>query len=891
VSESDKATGGTHVILTHEHADFDAVASLLGAALLMPDAVPVLPRRVNRNVTDFLTIYGGQLPFADAETLPRRRVTSATLVDTQSAQYPRGMGPETQIQVIDHHPLARDDVAPGAYLGGETGACTTLLVEEVCRRAIDITPIEATLLLLGIYEDTGSLTYRSTTSRDLQAGAWLLEQGANLEVGVDFLHHPLTSDQRDLYHALVDNATTHKVKGHTVVIATAVAPDLDGELSTVAHKLRELLEPAALFVLVDLGDHLQLVARSTTDAISVGDVAAELGGGGHNRAAAAMIDGLDTATVADRILQLLEERIQPLHTVREIMSHGAVRTFEADTTVAAAARQMRRYGHEGYPVVRDGEVVGILLRREVDRALHHGLNDTPIDAYMHKGAITIRPEASVEELRELMMQHDVGQVAVVDDGQMIGIVTRTDLLKLWGQPEPVDRAAEIISRLESAVSSALLELLKSASEIAAEQMAQLYVVGGFVRDLLLGVTHGPDIDLVVDGDAVALARALCDKYAGRVRSHSRFGTAKWILPPAWASRPGVPASLDFVTARTEFYESPTALPSVERGSIKSDLRRRDFTINTLAINLSPDHYGQLLDFFGGEADLRAGLIRVLHNLSLVEDPTRILRAARLAERLEFEIESRTRELIDDAVDLLERVSGDRIRHELFAIFEEQHPERMLDRLNEFGALQAMHPGLVFDAWIEDRFAGLPDDIAEWYRMSCREPHTQASPPPTPARERARPAHYLALLAYRMTAKAVEELTQRLQVSSDVAGLVRQMPRLREVEARLRTTGLMRSDVYHALEGFDADALGVLWVATSNSQVRAHLAKYQSSLQCMEPAIDGYDLQAMGVKPGPIYRALLAAVRDARLNGEVTSRAGELAVVRRILTEREIPFED
>lgn len=883
MSEFNPAVDGTHVILTHEHADFDAVASLLGAALLTPEAVPVLPRRVNRNVGDFLTIYGGQLPFADVETLPRQRITSATLVDTQSAQYPRGMGPETQLQVIDHHTLSRDDVEPGAYWGAETGACTTLLVEEICRRGIDLTPIEATLLLLGIYEDTGSLTYRSTTPRDLQAAAWLLQQGANLEVGVDFLHHPLSPEQRGLYETLVDNAKTHKLKGHTVVIASATASDMEGELSTVAHKLRELLEPAALFVLVNLDDHLQLVARSTTDAISVGDIAASLGGGGHDRAAAAMIEDLDAEAVAERILQLLEERIQPLNTVRDIMSYGAVRALEADMTVAEAATRMRRYGHEGYPVVRDGEVVGILARREVDRALHHGLNDASIDTYMHKGALTIRPEASVEELRDLMMQHDVGQVPVVDNGRMIGIVTRTDLLKLWGQPEPVDRAAEIISRLESAVSGPMLTLLNSASETADQQVAQLYVVGGFVRDLLLGVEHGPDIDLVVDGDAINLARALSQKHGGRVRSHSRFGTAKWILPGQWASRPGVPASLDFVTARTEFYEKPTALPSVERGSIKSDLRRRDFTINTLAINLSPDHYGQLLDFFGGEADLRAGIIRVLHNLSFVEDPTRILRAARLAERLQFEIESRTRELIDDAVDLLDRVSGDRIRHELFAMFEEQQPARILGRLDEMGALRAVHPALELDVWIEDRFAKLRDDVAAWYQMSCRERDARLEQP--------RPAHYLALLAYRMDAETVEELIRRLQLASEVADLVRQVPRLREAEEHLRSPGLTRSDIYHTLEAFDSDPLGVLWVATDSDQVQAHLADYHSQLQCIEPAIDGYDLQAMGVKPGPVYRELLAAVRDARLNQEVTSRAGELAIVREILTERGISFTD
>ncbi|MFQ5857623.1 MAG: CBS domain-containing protein [Anaerolineae bacterium] len=885
-----------HLILTHEHADFDAVASLLGAALLMPDAVPVLPRKINRNVTDFLTIYGGQLPFVDVETLPRQRIGWATLVDAQSAQYPRGIGRETRIQVIDHHALVRDDVEPGAYWGGKTGACSTLLVEEICRRGIDLTPIEATLLLLGIYEDTGSLIYAGTAPRDLQAAGWLLEQGASLEVAADFLYHPLSPAQRELYDRLVENTKTHEFAGHAVVIATAEAPDFKDELSTVAHKIRNLLEPAALFVLVDLGEYIQMVARSTTDAVPVGQIAAALGGGGHDRAAAAVIQDLTMHGVCHRLLHLLDEHIQPLVTVREIMSHGTVRSIEPDATVSEAARKMRRYGHEGYPVVRDGQVLGILTRREVDRAMHHRLDNAPVETYMHKGAVAISPDASVEELQKLMMEYDVGQVPVVDDGEMIGIVTRTDLLKLWGQPDRVDRAAEITTRLQSALSPALLELLGLASAAAGRRGDQLYIVGGFVRDLLLGAEHGPDIDLVVDGDAIGLARALQREHGGRVRSHARFGTAKWILPDEWSMRASVPDSLDFVTARTEFYEQPTALPSVERGSIKSDLRRRDFTINTMAINLNPDRRGELLDFFGGEADLERALIRVLHNLSFVEDPTRILRAARLAERLGFEIEPRTRELIVDAIDLLDRVSGDRIRHELYASFEEKQPERVLARLHELGALQAIHPALTYDAWIAEKFEKLRVQMPNWHKMDCRAPDAPDGRP-SPSPERPAPALYLALLTFRpstssgpcLDTEVIEQIMERLHVPSEAAGLIRQIPALRAAEEQLQQSTLRRSDVYHILEKFASDTLCILWVATDELPVRERVVLYHRELQCIEPAVDGHFLRELGVKPGPIYRDILTAVRDARLNQEATTRADEEALVRKMLEERGVGY--
>ena len=205
----------------------------------------------------------------------------------------------------------------------------------------------------------------------------------------------------------------------------------------------------------------------------------------------------------------------------------------------------------------------------------------------------------------------------------------------------------------------------------------LYAVGGFVRDLLLAQPNF-DLDLVVEGDAIRLAQELVAATGGRLRSHRRFGTAKWILPAELAGENGqLPDSLDFVTARTEFYEHPTALPTVERSSIKQDLHRRDFTINTLAVRLTPDRWGELLDFYGGREDLEDGVIRVLHSLSFVEDPTRILRAARFEQRFDFEIEPRTEELIGDALDLLDRVSAERVRHELELILAEAEPERAL----------------------------------------------------------------------------------------------------------------------------------------------------------------------------------------------------------------------
>ena len=260
--------------------------------------------------------------------------------------------------------------------------------------------------------------------------------------------------------------------------------------------------------------------------------------------------------------------------------------------------------------------------------------------------------------------------------------------------------------------------------LAGELGFPLYAVGGFVRDLLLGHPN-LDVDLVVEGDAIRLAQELARRLGGHVRSHRRFGTAKWILPdPLRAPTNGaLPEALDFATARTEFYEHPTALPTVERSSIKQDLHRRDFTINTLAIRLTPDRWGELLDFYGGRKDLDDRLIRVLHSLSLVEDPTRILRAARFEQRFGFQIEPRTAELIGNALDLLDRVSAERVRHELELLLAETEPERAFCRLAELNVLTVLNPDLHCGDWFQAKAVELRDQMRQ-----TQNPASQAPPP-------------------------------------------------------------------------------------------------------------------------------------------------------------------
>ncbi len=876
-----------HVIVTHPNADFDAVASLLGTWRLYPEALPVLPSPLNRNVRDFVTLYENRLPFVRLHELGREPIDRLTVVDSQQLPTLKGLKPDAQIHIIDHHDL-NQPVPAGAVLSlSDTGATVTLLVEQIRELAVRLTPIQATLLLLGIYEDTGSLTYANTTPRDLQAAAWLLSEGqARLDLAREYLNYPMSEVQQWLYQQLVSNLETRTVHGHTIMIALASVGHYVEEISNLAHRLRDLYRPEALFVLVEMTDHVQIVARSTTDAIDVGRIAKFFGGGGHPRAAAALIKDKPLGDVKKDLTRLLHLQVQPAITVDQIMSRGA-RTLSPRDTVRHAARMMDRYGHEGFPVVdpNTGRIAGVLSRREIDKALRHKLEGASIGQFMTKGEFFVTPADSIDAVQSLMVEQQIGQVPVVDQpgGEVIGIVTRTDLINFWqlGKEEQLERP-NLTTQLERTLSPALLQLLRVAGKLAMEEGDTLYIVGGFVRDLLLLTSNGSaaraktsprrDLDLVVEGDAIALARHLRERNRGRVVSHSRFGTAKWILsepipfdPDSQDSNTRL-ASLDFVTARTEFYDHPSALPEVEQSSIRQDLHRRDFTINTLALRLTPDHFGELLDFYGGQKDLKARLIRVLHSLSFVEDPTRMLRAARLLARLEFALEERTAELLDNALDLLDRVSGERITNELELIFRERVPERALKQLNQLGILTAIHPGLMLDDWLLGRITYLRTRLDE-------TPWAGTTPNAT---------HYLGLLASCLASDELDALLERLNLRSQERTTLKQAYTIRR-NAREIAQADKNSTLYHLLVSTSNEGRLIAWLSLEDEAARRKIIHFQTTLRATTPIIDGHYLKEEFQLPsGPIYRQILDTLRDARLDGQVVTLADERALVEQLI---------
>lgn len=413
---------------------------------------------------------------------------------------------------------------------------------------------------------------------------------------------------------------------------------------------------------------------------------------------------------------------------------------------------------------------------------------------------------------------------------------------------PKPSRPSLVDRLQRTLTPSRREALQALTRAAGKRDVTLYLVGGAVRDLLLG-RDTLDLDLTLEGDAPFLAREAASRLSGvRCVTHAAFGTAT-LSGPAFR--------LDVATARAETYSRPGALPTVRPGSIRDDLLRRDFTVNAMALGLSGERRGRLADPFGGRADLRAARLRVLHEASFRDDATRILRGARYESRLGFRFERNTLRWLKRDVRYLKTISGARIREELLRTLREPQPETALRRLERFGALAAIHPGLSFDAANARAFRRLRELRAD-----------------APA------AAYLALLAWGLAPRRVQSLASRLALTRHETEAMVAAPRARLLETRLAKT-VKPSRVVDMLSPLPLPAVWAL-AAAADRPAREPALAYLRRWRYVRPSLNGHDLQAMGARPGPGLGRALDRLREAKLNGEVRTRRDEEALARRLL---------
>ncbi len=895
------------LILCHTTADFDALGAAVGLTRLLPGSKIVLTGGSHPPVRDFLALHRDEYPLIERRSVNPEKIRSLTVVDTQQRDR-LGKAAEwldlpnlREIIVYDHHLGQESDIAATRSHISSVGATTTLIVEQLQQQQISLTSAEATVMALGIHVDTGSLAFDQSTPRDALALAWLMQQGASLSVISTYRDPGLSLQLQQLLTQSLENLEYLCLHGYTVAWVTVKTDGFVPGLSSLASELVELTEIDAILLaneypLGESDSRLTVIGRSQIPKTNLNLLFQLLGGGGHSQAASLNLRKVDSQAILKQLLDGIKAQIPHPPRARDLMS-SPVRTILPETTIAEAQRILLRYGHSGLSVVdAQKQLVGIISRRDIDIALHHGFSHAPVKGYMSRNLKRITPDTTLPEIEALMVTYDIGRLAVLENEQLVGIVTRTDVLRELHQNSPESQLSltnqhglnpsypliGLNIELQNKLAPQLWQLLTKASQEAEKHGWHLYLVGGAVRDLLLAQASRTlmikDIDLVVDGfhksadvgAGVELAKALQQLYpAARLEIHGAFQTAALL----WHKDPELDSLwVDIATARTEFYPYPAANPEVEASSIRQDLYRRDFTINALALRLTipraavgAQHAAPLLDFFGGLIDLQAKQIRVLHANSFIEDPTRIYRGVRFAVRFGFQIEPQTEEFIRYAINsgVYDRTAQEnsrtpalqtRLKTELKHILEAPYWKSALQLLDNLGALQCIHPTLKLDAELLQQLRLLERCLRRF------------DPQPTLIHWEMRLETLIAHLAPEYRPK----VAKNLQLPEDSIARLKNLAQVQTEVMTLLPTLQRPSQVVQLLRQYDLPML-ILIAVQSPREIRHQIWEYLTVWANVQPLLNGNDLKKLGYKPGPQYRQILDDVLAATLDGVIKDR--------------------
>jgi len=866
------------VITTHVNADFDALASMLAAQKLYPGALVVFPSAPEKNIRNFfINSIGYLLNMTDINTINLTDVRQLVLVDTnQSGRIGRFADllkkPDVEIHIYDHHPASAGDIEAHHAVYRSTGATVTILLDLIREQGIDISADEATIMGLGIYEDTGSFTYPSTTTHDFTAAAYLLSKGANLVTLSNLISREIRSDEIKLLNDMIRSVRRIHINSAEIALTRITTDNYVSDFAFLVQKMIKIEQLDAIFAIALMGSKIHIIARSRIPQVDVGKIVTALGGGGHTYAAAASIKNRTLVQVENKLIDILYQKVKPKIIASKLMSSPPI-TSDADVTCRQAAELMTRYNINALLVTektdkrnKSEKLAGYITRQVIEKALYLKLGDLPVREYMNTESASVEPDAVLSEIRDKIIENKQRILPVVvrdkNEQKIIGVVTRTDLLNVLASDTEQTardmhptlngsvhaRTKNITNFMRERLTPEMFRILKHLGQVADQIRCNCFLVGGFVRDLLL-YRPNEDIDIVIEGDGIEFARQYARLAGVRIHAHNKFKTAVIIFPDNF--------KIDIASARVEYYQFPAALPTVEMSSIKLDLYRRDFTINTLIIQLNSDHFGRLIDFYSAQRDIKAKAIRVLHNLSLAEDPTRVFRAIRFEKRFHFEIGKLTDGLIKNAVKInfFKELSGRRIFSELRSILEEENPIPTVGRLNDYHLLEIIHPALKLTSDMMLLMNSVKK-VLSWFDLLFLEESYMKW------------AVYFMVLIKRCDQPTVAEICNRLELAPRVqtilvTGRFKADRCLWQME---RNPLIINSALHEQLADFKTELILYMMAASGKQKIKKAISHYFTNLRYVKLTVKGKDIKRMGVPPGPIYQKILKATLNAKLNG-------------------------
>ncbi len=871
------------IITTHVNADFDALASMLAAQKLYPDALVVFPGSQEKNLKNFFInsmVY--LFNMVDVNDIDFSGVERLVLVDTRQPSRIGSLSEllqrsDIEIHIYDHHPASANDITGKVEVHGNTGANVTILTEIIREKGVAISPDEATIMCLGIYEDTGSFTFPSTTERDFLAAGFLLSRGANLNIVSDLIARELSPEQVGLLNDMIQAVTRYHINGFEIVVTSVTMEKYMPDFAFLVQKMVKMENLDAIFAIARMEDKIYLVARSRISEVDVGVILTSMGGGGHPYAAAASIKGKTLAQTETELLEILHSRIKNQRLAKDLMSSPAIST-RADISCLKARELVTRYNINALLVtekINSNETLcGYITRQVIEKVIHHKLGRVAVRDYMTTEVATVGPDADLMEIQEKIIDNKQRILPVMENSTIRGVITRTDLLNILvrqtqpksenfpdlKEPAPA-HTRNVVRFMKERLSGDLMNILKQIGEVADEAGYGAYAVGGFVRDLFL-YRSDEDLDIVIEGEGIAFARKYAGMVGARVHAHEKFGTAVIIFPNNF--------KIDVASARMEYYKFPAALPVVEMSSIKLDLYRRDFTINTLAIQLNSDKFGTLIDFFAARKDIKEKIIRVLHNLSFVEDPTRVFRAIRFEQRFGFTIGKLTAGLIANAInmDFFRGLSGKRVFNELRLILEEENPVAAVIRLNDFDLLKVVHASVKLDKFFIAMLNSVKK-VLTWHDLLFLDEFYE------------RWVVYFMALIYHCDDCQSEEICHRFELAPEYRKMfcVDRFEADRCIAWLDRNLPVSDSVLFRKLDGFKSELIVYMMAAARHPKVKKAISHFFTNLRRVDISLRGRDLVDMKLKPGPIYRQILQAVLEAKLDGRLKTKDDEIDFAR------------
>lgn len=426
-----------HIATTHKNTDFDGLASVIAATLLYPDCVGVIPKMTNKNVDQFLSTHKTAFNLVLPHEVNHQEVTRLTVVDTDQWHRLDRMDKLTrrediEVEVWDHHMTAGGDIAADKLCQEATGATVTLFIREMRKRGMTLSPLDSTVMLIGIYEDTGHLSFSQTTSEDARAVAYLLDNKADLNVANFFLNPPYEENQREILFEMMKDTEKHTIFGQNIGFNTVKLDKKVPDLAQVVNMYRKIINVDALFVIFTGDGSNAVIGRSGVESIHIGRVMNELGGGGHAGAGSATVKAQDMTVeqVKEKILKMLISNRTETAIIADIMSFPVV-SVKPDAPMREVQSLMALKRIRGIMVMEDDVIHGIIVLWDLKKIKQERQWQSPVKAFMSRNVVTIGPGTSPTEAAQLMIAEDVGYLPVVQDGKVIGIVTRTDILTYY----------------------------------------------------------------------------------------------------------------------------------------------------------------------------------------------------------------------------------------------------------------------------------------------------------------------------------------------------------------------------------------------------------------------------------------------------------------------------